>query len=173
MATAQTSCDCRWAIRASGEDTIPSWLYSIIPLSRRRKAQGSHRGHVLRGECWQLLSSVIITHSQTSWNKDATKDPVEMGPEMPCARPCPHERATKHHDQVSQLSHLHSPLWRDRGKKKKKNARFSQISWRQHACANDVTMMLECSYADAKVFWVVVSWLLWCYMWLLMGCLLV
>ncbi len=85
MAAAQTSCDCRRAIRASGEDAIRSWLSSIIPPPCRRKAHSSCRGHVLRGERWQLLSSVIITHSQTSWNKDATKDPVEMGPAVPRA----------------------------------------------------------------------------------------
>ncbi len=113
MAAAQTSCDCRRAIRASGEDAIRSWLSSIIPPPCRRKAHSSRRGHVLRGERWQLLSSVIITHSQTSWNKDATKDPVEMGPAVPRAHT--HERAMKHHAQVRTISHLDSesrmPRW--------------------------------------------------------------
>lgn len=71
MATVQTSCDCRRAIRASREDTIPLWLSSIIPPSR--KAHSSCCGHVLRGECWQFKSSVRITQSQTSWKKRCDK----------------------------------------------------------------------------------------------------
>ncbi len=93
-------------------------LASIIPPPCRHKAHSSHRGHVLRGERWQLLSNVIITHSQTSWNKDATKDPVEMGPAMPRAHT--YERAMKHHAQVCTISHLDSesrtPHWLARRK---------------------------------------------------------
>lgn len=43
---------------------------------------------------------------------------MEIGPEMPHARPRTHERAMKHQDQVSSLSHLHSPLWGGQRQKK-------------------------------------------------------
>lgn len=113
MAAAQTSCDCRRAIRASGEDAIPSWLASIIPPPCRSKAHSSRHGHVLRGERCQLLSSVIITHSQTSWNKDATKDPVEVGPTVP--RAYTHEKShetsrSSMHDITPRLGVSHAPL---------------------------------------------------------------
>ncbi len=159
MAAAQTSCDCRRAIRASGETAIPSWLASIIPPPCRHKAHSSHRGHVLRGNRWQLLSSVIITHSQTSWNKDATKDPVEMGPAMPRAHT--YERAMKHHAQVCTISHLDSesrtPHWLARRKWVKNRDRDTKMI--------DFKRFLK----KTQIVYAGCYMLLWCAGWLL-GC---
>lgn len=112
MATTQTSCDCWRAIRAPGEDAIPLWLSSIIPPSRRRKAHSSRRGHVLWGECWQLLSSVIIAHSQTSWNKDATKDPAGNGTgNAVCTHMKEPQSITLRYTRYHTSTQTHTPCW--------------------------------------------------------------